>query len=148
MTRILIQKFITLRPNLKKREKNKSKITPITKQPSLWALSPLLVFLCLYLVVSLIVNDFYKVPITVAFLVSSVYAVCITSGLSLNDRLMQYSQVAADQNIFLMIWIFVFAGAWLFRASKYPLKKKDAVYTAPNISIIQKSFPKIKCYYQ
>ena len=65
----------------------KSKITPITKQPSLWALSPLLVFLCLYLVVSLIVNDFYKVPITVAFLVSSVYAVCITSGLSLNDRI-------------------------------------------------------------
>ncbi|HCY70779.1 MAG TPA: sodium:proton antiporter, partial [Bacteroides cellulosilyticus] len=33
-----------------------------------WALSPLAVFLCLYLVTSLIVNDFYKVPITVAFL--------------------------------------------------------------------------------
>ena len=90
----------------------KSKITPITKQPSLWALSPLLVFLCLYLVVSLIVNDFYKVPITVAFLVSSVYAVCITSGLSLNDRIMQYSKGAADKNIMLMIWIFVLAGAF------------------------------------
>ena len=35
-----------------------------------WALSPLLVFLCLYLVTSILVNDFYKVPITVAFLVS------------------------------------------------------------------------------
>ena len=68
----------------------KSKITPITKQPSLWALSPLLVFLCMYLVVSLLVNDFYKVPITVAFLASSVYAVCITKGLSLNDRILQY----------------------------------------------------------
>ena len=90
----------------------KSKITPITKQPSLWALSPLLVFLCLYLVVSLIVNDFYKVPITVAFLVSSVYAVCITGGLSLNDRIMQYSKGAADKNIMLMIWIFVLAGAF------------------------------------
>ena len=90
----------------------KSKITPITKQPSLWALSPLLVFLCLYLVVSLIVNDFYKVPITVAFLVSSVYAVCITKGLSLNDRILQYSQGAANKNVMLMIWIFVLAGAF------------------------------------
>ena len=90
----------------------KSKITPITKQPSLWALSPLLVFLCLYLVVSLIVNDFYKVPITVAFLVSSVYAICITKVLSLNDRVMQFSQGAANKNVMLMIWIFVLAGAF------------------------------------
>ena len=90
----------------------KTKITPLTKQPSLWALSPLLVFLCLYLIVSLIVNDFYKVPITVAFLVSSVYAICITKGLSLNDRIMQFSQGAANKNVMLMIWIFVLAGAF------------------------------------
>ena len=90
----------------------KTKITPLTKQPSLWALSPLLVFLCLYLIVSLIVNDFYKVPITVAFLVSSVYAICITKGLSLNDRIMQFSLGAANKNVMLMIWIFVLAGAF------------------------------------
>lgn len=34
----------------------------------LWALSPLAVFLCLYLVTSLVAGDFYKVPIAVAFL--------------------------------------------------------------------------------
>ena len=39
--------------------------TPKTKG-GWWALSPLAVFLCLYLVTSLLVNDFYKVPITVA----------------------------------------------------------------------------------
>ena len=94
----------------------KTKITPLTKQPSLWALSPLLVFLCLYLIVSLIVNDFYKVPITVAFLVSSVYAICITKGLSLNDRIMQFSQGAANKNVMLMIWIFVLAGAFALSA--------------------------------
>lgn len=33
-----------------------------------WSLSPLAVFLCLYLITSLLINDFYKVPITVAFL--------------------------------------------------------------------------------
>lgn len=66
----------------------------------------------MYLVVSLIVNDFYKVPITVAFLVSSVYAIAITKGLSLNERVMQYSQGAANKNVMLMIWIFVLAGAF------------------------------------
>ena len=91
---------------------NKTKINSNTKQSSLWALSPLLVFLCLYLVVSLIVNDFYKVPITVAFLISSVFAICITKGLSLNERVMQYSQGAANKNVMLMIWIFVLAGAF------------------------------------
>ena len=69
-------------------------------------------FLCLYLVTSILVNDFYKVPITVAFLVSSVYAVCITKGLPLNERVMQFSQGAANKNIILMIWIFVLAGAF------------------------------------
>ena len=41
------------------------------------ALSPLGVFIILYLVTSIIAGDFYKVPITVAFMVSSIYAVLI-----------------------------------------------------------------------
>ena len=91
---------------------NGEKLTPITNKPSLWALSPLLVFLCLYLVTSIIVDDFYKVPITVAFMASSVYAVCIPKGLSLNERMLQYSIGAANKNIMLMIWIFILAGAF------------------------------------
>ncbi len=82
------------------------------KKPSAWALSPLAVFLCMYLVTSLIIDDFYKVPITVAFLTASVYAVAVTGGLSLNDRLLQYSSGAANRNIMLMIWIFIMAGAF------------------------------------
>ena len=81
-------------------------------KPSLWALSPLFVFLCLYLVTSLVVNDFYKVPITVAFLVSSVYAILITKGLNLNDRIYHFSMGASNKNIMLMIWIFILAGAF------------------------------------
>lgn len=77
--------------------------TPITNKPKAWALSPLIVFLCLYLITSILVNDFYKVPITVAFMASSVYAVAITKGLSLNDRILQYSSGAANKNIMLMI---------------------------------------------
>ncbi len=91
---------------------NLNKLTPITNKPNGWALSPLAVFLCLYLITSILVNDFYKVPITVAFLISSVYAVCITKGLSLNDRILQFSAGAANKNIMLMIWIFILAGAF------------------------------------
>ena len=91
---------------------NPNKLTPIVNKPSAWALSPLVVFLCLYLVTSLIIDDFYKVPITIAFLVASVYAVAITKGLSLNDRILQYSAGAANKNIMLMIWIFILAGAF------------------------------------
>lgn len=89
-----------------------NKLTPIINKPNAWALSPLVVFLCMYLVTSLIVDDFYKVPITVAFMGASVYAVAITKGLSLNDRLVQYSGGAANKNIMLMIWIFIMAGAF------------------------------------
>lgn len=91
---------------------NFQKLTPIVNKPNAWALSPLVVFLCLYLVTSLLINDFYKIPITVAFMVSSIYAVATTKGLSLNDRLLQYSTGAANKNIMLMIWIFILAGAF------------------------------------
>ena len=70
------------------------------------------VFLCLYLITSLLVNDFYKVPITVAFLLSSCYAIAITRGLKLEQRVYQFSVGAGNKNILLMIWIFVLAGAF------------------------------------
>jgi len=53
----------------------------------LLALSPLLVFILLYLVTSIIARDFYKVPITVAFMVSSIYAVIVSKGLPLKKRI-------------------------------------------------------------
>lgn len=90
----------------------------MTNSKSSWfSLSPLLVFLGLYLVTSILVNDFYKVPITVAFMVSSIYAVCITRGLSLEKRIACFSQGAANPSMMLMIWIFVLAGAFAQSAS-------------------------------
>jgi Na+/H+ antiporter NhaC len=77
-----------------------------------WALSPLFLFLCLYLVTSIVVGDFYKVPITVAFLVSSCFAIATTTGIPLEERIRQFSRGAADSNILLMVWIFVLAGAF------------------------------------
>ena len=77
-----------------------------------FSLSPLLVFLGLYLVTSILVNDFYKVPITVAFMVSSIYAVCITRGIPLGERIQRFSQGASSPSLMLMVWIFILAGAF------------------------------------
>ncbi len=76
------------------------------------ALSPLIVFLCLYLVTSLVLNDFYAVPITVAFVISSIYAVAITRGETMRERVDHFSAGAAHPNIMQMIWIFILAGAF------------------------------------
>ena len=108
-----------------------NKLTPIINKPNGWALMPLVVFLCLYLVTSLIVNDFYKVPITVAFLVASAYAVATTKGLSLNDRILQYSSGAANKNIMLMLWIFILAGAFAQSA-----KAMGAIDATVNLTLL------------
>lgn len=76
------------------------------------ALSPLIVFLALYLVTSLTAGDFYKMPITVAFMLSSCYAVAITRGMSLGKRIQHFSAGAGDKDLLLMIWIFILAGAF------------------------------------
>lgn len=76
------------------------------------ALSPMFVFMAVYLVGSLLAGDFYKVPLTVAFLVASAYAVCITPKLRLKERVAIFSRGAGDENLMLMVWIFVFAGAF------------------------------------
>lgn len=76
------------------------------------ALSPMLVFMTVYLIGSLLAGDFYKVPLTVAFFISSAYAVCITKGMKLKERIVLFSRGAGDENLMLMVWIFVLAGAF------------------------------------
>lgn len=76
------------------------------------ALSPAAVFLCLYLSVSLLTGDFYKMPVAVAFLIAAVYSILIARGLPLEERIARFSQGASQRNILLMIWIFVLSGAF------------------------------------
>ena len=79
---------------------------------SLKALSPLIVFLGLYLISCIIAQDFYAIPISAAFLLASVYAICICKGGSLEEKISVFSKGAGDKNVLLMIWIFVLAGAF------------------------------------
>ena len=76
------------------------------------ALSPLGVFIVLYLVTSIVAGDFYKVPITVAFMVASIYAVMVSGGMPLKQRIDVYSRGASSEQMMLMLWIFVLAGAF------------------------------------
>ena len=78
----------------------------------LLALSPIMVLLVIYLVGSIVAGDFYRIPIAVAFVVASVYALTITRGNTLNERIDCFSRGAADTRIMYMVWIFVLAGAF------------------------------------
>lgn len=79
----------------------------------LLALSPVAVFLCMYLVVSLVIGDFYKMPLSVALVVASIWSIVIYgNGGGLADRIETFSRSAGNCNILYMIWIFILAGAF------------------------------------
>ena len=84
----------------------------IFKKNSIWSLLPLAVFFVTYMVTSIIVGDFYKMPITVAFVLAVAVSIIMTTDLSLNKRVELFSRSASDKNIMLMIWIFILAGAF------------------------------------
>ena len=84
----------------------------INHKKGLLALSPLLVLILLYLVTSIVSGDFYKVPITVAFMVASIFAIIMSGGFPLIKRIEIYSKGASTDNMMMMLWIFVLAGAF------------------------------------
>ena len=96
----------------------------------LLALSPLVVFILLYLVTSIVAGDFYKVPITVAFMAASMYAVVVCGGLPLGKRIDIFSRGASTGQMMLMIWIFILAGAFAHTA-----KVMGAIDATVNLSL-------------
>ena len=84
----------------------------ISNKKGLLALSPLIVFIVMYLVTSIVAGDFYKIPITVAFMISSMYAIATSTGKPLAERINVFSKGASTNNMMLMLWIFVLAGAF------------------------------------
>lgn len=87
----------------------------------LLALSPIVVLLVAYLAMSLASGgDFYRISISVAFVVAAIYAVAVMRGVSrsLQERIAIFSEGASDKNIMYMIWIFVLAGIFATTAEK------------------------------
>ncbi len=92
----------------------------------LLALSPIMVLIGVYLAMSLASGDFYRISISVAFVVAAVYAVAMLRGVSrsLQERVAIFSEGASDSNIMYMIWIFILAG--IFAATAKSIGAVDA----------------------
>ena len=84
----------------------------VTVSRGLLALSPMAVFLVSYVAVSLYIGDFYKMPVSVALALASVWAVALCRRLPLLERIEIFSRAAGHSNILYMIWVFVLAGAF------------------------------------
>lgn len=76
------------------------------------AVSPLAVLVLLLAGLSLYAGDPYKVPLPVVFVVTAAYALCVTRGLPLAERVRRFSKGAGHSGLLLMVWIFVLAGAF------------------------------------
>lgn len=95
-------------------------------------MSPIIVLLVAYLVMSLTSGDFYRISISVAFVIASVYAVTVLRSISpsLQERVAIFSEGASDKNIMYMIWIFVLAGIFATTA-----KSMGAVEATVNLTL-------------
>lgn len=94
----------------------------------LLALSPL--FLLIVLIVAFTVYSVdsslqdTSLSLTVAFMISSIYAVAISGGMPVRKRVDTYSKGAGANNLMLMLWIYVLAGS--FAASAKAMGAVDA----------------------
>ena len=100
----------------------------MSNKKGLLALSPL--FLLIVLVVAFTVysvDSSHKdtsLSLTVAFMISSIYAVAISGGMPVRKRVDTYSKGAGANNLMLMLWIYVLAGS--FAASAKAMGAVDA----------------------
>ena len=100
------------------------------RKSGLIALSPLAVFLTLYLLSGIIYSDFYRTPVVVVFLITCIYALATTRALSVDKRIEIFSTGAGRSGMMLMLWIFVLAGAFASSA-----KEMGAIETTVNLTL-------------
>ncbi|MBR5888684.1 MAG: Na+/H+ antiporter NhaC family protein, partial [Akkermansia sp.] len=98
--------------------KTENEIPYVSHTRGLWILSPLLVFFLLYVTTSVAVGDFYKMPVTVAFMAACTWAFIVCRPRRFSERIERFSRGAAHSNIMMMVWIFVLAGAFA-QSAKY-----------------------------
>lgn len=100
----------------------------MSNKKGLLALSPL--FLLIVLIVAFTVysvdssHQDTSLSLTVAFMISSIYAVAISGGMTVRKRVDTYSKGAGANNLMLMLWIYVLAGS--FAASAKAMGAVDA----------------------
>lgn len=78
----------------------------------LLALSPLVMFIAIFLAATLFVGDIGKVPVAVVFLATCIYATLVVGKGSIKERIETLSRGAGKTDALLMVWIFALAGAF------------------------------------
>ncbi|MDO4930902.1 MAG: Na+/H+ antiporter NhaC family protein [Bacteroidales bacterium] len=94
------------------------------RRNGLLAISPLFVMALAFIVFSLLLGDFSKIPLIIVFILTSTYALVTTRGGTMTERIQLFSKGAGEPNLLLMVWIFVMAGA--FAASAKAMGAVDA----------------------
>ena len=84
----------------------------------LLAISPLFVLALLFVGLSFLTGSLSKVPLLIVFLFTAIYALCITRGMPVEERIARFSKGAGSPNLLLMIWIFILAGAFAASAKE------------------------------
>ena len=93
-------------------EKTDSNSAQQNKKGSFSALIPFIVFLALYLGISLRTGSFYSIPMPVAFLAACCTAFLMNRKESLNFKMELFAKGMGDSNIMIMCMIFILAGAF------------------------------------
>jgi len=83
-----------------------------TSKGKFTALLPLIVFLAVYLATSLVLQDFYKMPVLVAFLIATVVGFVQYPKTNFHTKTAEFTKGMGDANIMLMCLIFLLAGAF------------------------------------
>lgn len=100
----------------------------MSNKKGLLALSPLILLIALIaLFTGYSAEESHKdtsLSLTVTFMISSIYAVAISGGMPIRKRIDTYSRGAGANNLMLMLWIYVLAGA--FAASAKAMGAVDA----------------------
>lgn len=79
---------------------------------SLWALSPLILFIVLFLGVGIATGDFTIMPLNVAVIVAAIFGLIIHSKVPFNKKVEVFTKGAGHSNILLMVLIYLLAGAF------------------------------------
>lgn len=77
---------------------------------SFWGLTPVIVLLGTFLLLSILAGSFSDVPISVAFVVASAYGIFMLKGRTIDERVAVFTTSIFRSNIMLMVWIFILAG--------------------------------------
>ena len=91
-------------------EINKSQIQ--VREAGIKALIPFIVFVFFYFGFSLLTRDFSKVPMTVAFIISSAAALMLNHKEKLNKKIEIFALGMGNKDIMIMCLIFILAGAF------------------------------------